>query len=332
MLSVDKLLQRYPTEDSIRTFFESIIWPHGRHCVHCGFKTTYPIKGDKTRKGLYECNRCKGQFTVTTKTPMHSTKLSLLKWLMAIYYIVNSSKGIASVVLARWIGVSQKTAWKMGHAIRVMMASESEIDNMLSGIVEVDETYVGGKSRLIKEHPKKRGKGTDKQLVFVATERHGKVRSAPVKSDKISELKPVFHTFIDKKAHLMTDGNRAYPGIAKDYAGHDSVIHSALEFSRGQIHTNTVESFNSLFKRARMGVFHYMSKQHLTYYLSEAGFRWNHRKPREKHMKNGKKKIVMVPIPVLDMIKSLLQKALGIQLRRSKNGGIRLLAESPPIF
>ena len=326
MLSIEKLLQQFPTEDSVRAFFESIVWHRGRYCVHCGFGTTYPINGTKTRPGLYECGKCKRQFTVTTKTPMHSTKLSLIKWLMAIYYIINSSKGIASIVLARWIGVSQKTAWKMGHAIRAMTISNSEMEKVLTGIVEVDETYVGGKPVPDKYRRLDKVTGPDKQLVFVAAERRGKVRSAPIKSDKISELQPLFHAFIHKDAHLMTDGNRAYPHIAKDYAGHDTVIHSAKEFSRGHIHTNTAESFNSLFKRARIGVFHYMSTQHLTYYLSEAGFRWNHRRPKEKLKKNGKKEIVMVPLPVLDMVKSLLRNALGVQLRRSYNGGIRQLA------
>lgn len=322
MLSIDQLLQRFPTEDCVRDFFESIIWRSGRCCVHCGFERTYPIDGRATRPGLYECQNCKRQFTVTTKTPMHSTKLSLHKWLMAIYYIVNSSKGVASVVLARWIGVSQKTAWKMGHAIRAMMTHDSEIEDLLNGIVEVDETYVGGKPRPNQDRPHKRGKGTDKQLVFVATERHGKVRSAPIESDTISELKPLFDNFISKDASLMTDGNRAYPHIAQEYAGHETVTHSAKEFSRGNIHVNTVESFNSLFERARIGVFHYMSAQHLNFYLSEAGFRWNHREPKEKRMKNGKTKMVMVPLPVLDMFKSLLRHASGSQIRRSDSGGL----------
>lgn len=322
MLSIDQLLQRFPTEDCVRDFFESIIWRNGRRCVHCDFEKTYPIEGNTTRPGLYECQNCKRQFTVTTKTPMHSTKLSLHKWLMAIYYIVNSSKGIASVVLSRWLGVSQKTAWKMGHAIRAMMTHDSKVKELLNGIVEVDEAYVGGKPRANQDRPHKRGKGTDKQLVLVAAERHGKVHSEPIESDTISELTPLFHDNISKDAFLMTDGNRAYPQIAQEYAGHETVIHSAKEFSRDNVHVNTVESFNSLFERARIGVFHFMSKRHLGYYLSEAGFRWNHREPKEKRMKNGKTKTVMVPLPVLDMVKSLLCHASGVQLRRSDNGGI----------
>jgi transposase-like protein len=253
---------------------------------------------------------------------MHSTKMSLYKWLMVIYYIVTSSKGIASVILARWIGVSQKTSWKMGHAIRAMMANNDMIEHMLTGIVEVDETYIGGKPQPDKDHPHKRGKGTDKQLVFVATERHGKVYSSLIDSDKKSELKPLCNTLISKDAHLMTDGNRAYPSIAKDYSDHSAVIHSSKEFSRGDIHINTAESFNSLFERARTGVFYYISTQHLKFYLSEAGFRWNHRRPEEKQKKNGERETLMIPIPVMDMIKSLLKNAVGIQVRRTLIGGI----------
>ena len=100
MLSIDKLLQQFSTVESGRLFFEPIVWHRDRYCLHCGFETTYSINGNKTRVGLYEYSECKRQFPVTTKTPMHNTKLSFIKWLMAIYYIINSSKGIASIVLA----------------------------------------------------------------------------------------------------------------------------------------------------------------------------------------------------------------------------------------
>jgi transposase-like protein len=120
-MNTDQLRERFPDENACRIFFESIIWRKGRFCPNGGFEGTYPLSGKTSRAGLYDCGWCKGQFTVTTKTPLHSTKLSLWKWLLAMYYIVNSSKGVSSVFLAKWIGVTQKTAWKLGHAVREMI-------------------------------------------------------------------------------------------------------------------------------------------------------------------------------------------------------------------
>jgi transposase-like protein len=140
-----------------------MIWGKNRICPHCKNQISYKLSGASSKPGLYECGKCKRQFTVTTKTPMHSTKLPLWKWLQAMYYIVNSSKGVSSVFLAKWIGTSQKTAWKMGHAIRFMMAPDSDHQAIFNGIVELDEKYIGGKPRYQPGVQHKRGKGTDKQ-------------------------------------------------------------------------------------------------------------------------------------------------------------------------
>jgi transposase-like protein len=161
-MNTDQLRNRFPDENACRSFFESIIWQNGRFCPHCKSQTSYKLSG-ASRAGLYECAKCKRQFTITTKTPMHSTKLPLWKWLQAMYFIVNSSKGISSVFLARWIGVSQKTAWKIGHAIRFMMEPGCKQQTLLTGIVEFDEKYFGGKPRYQHGIAHKRGKGTDKQ-------------------------------------------------------------------------------------------------------------------------------------------------------------------------
>lgn len=321
-MNIEQLRKRFSDENACREFFESIIWHHGRHCPHCNCGRSYPLSGKSSRPGLYECSSCKRQFTVTTHTPMHSTKLPLWKWLQCMYFIVNSSKGISSVFMGQWIGVSQKTAWKMCHAIRELMVPGCEGHPPLNGIVELDEKYFGGKPRYKKGVKHKRGKGTEKQAVLVAVERHGSVRSALVDNDKAAELQPWIECFVQKDAHLMTDENRAYPQIGKHYAHHSSVNHSAKEFARGNIHNNTAESFNSLLERAKQGIFHYMSQKHLSRYLNEIGFRWNHRIPKEKRTRKGRKKIVMIAMPVLDMFRSLLSHALGRQVRRSANGGI----------
>jgi transposase-like protein len=254
---------------------------------------------------------------------MHSTKLCLWKWLLAMYYIVNSSKGVSSVFLAKWIGVTQKTAWKLGHAIRQMMHPITETQPVLSGTVELDEKYFGGKPRYEKGVKHKRGKGTEKQAVFVAVERQGPVRSALIVSDKASEISPWVERFVQKEAHMMTDENHAYRKIGKQFASHSWVNHSMKEFARADVHNNTAESFNSLLERAKLGVFHHMSNKHLKRYLNEIGFRWDHRVPKKKKTKSGTKKTVMVPMPVMDKLISLLNQAFGRKLRQTRNGGIR---------
>lgn len=321
-MDIDQLKVRFPDENACRKFFESIIWHNGRRCPHCDYKKSYPLSGKSSRAGLYECGSCKRQFTVTTHTPMHSTKLPLWKWLQCMYFMVNSSKGISSVFMGQWIGVSQKTAWKMCHAIRELMDPGGEGQPPLNGIVELDEKYFGGKPRYKKGVKHKRGKGTEKQAVLVAVERQGPVRSALVDNDQAAELGPWVEHFVQKDAHLMTDENRAYPQIGKHYADHSSVNHSAKEFARGNVHNNTAESFNSLLERAKQGIFHYMSPKHLPRYLNEIGFRWDHRIPLKKVTRKGRKKIVMIAIPVLDLLCSLLRCALGRQVRRAANGGI----------
>ena len=162
-MNIDQLRARFPDENACRQFFESVIWQHGRICPHCQCPKSYPISGISARAGLYECAQCKRQFTVTCKTPMHSTKLPLWKWLLAIYYMISSSKGVSSVVLAKWVGISQKSAWKLGHAVRKMMDPADEISPALSGIVELDEKYFGGKPRYQKGVTSIRGKGANKQ-------------------------------------------------------------------------------------------------------------------------------------------------------------------------
>jgi transposase-like protein len=256
---------------------------------------------------------------------MHSTKLKLWKWLLVMYYMVNSSKGVSSVIMAKWVGVTQKTAWKMGHAVRQMMEPGAEGQPVLDDIVELDEKYFGGKPRHKVGVRFKCGKGTRKQCVFIAVQRKGPVRTSLVNSDKTSDLLPRVNQFVQKSAHLMTDENHSYRKIGKQYAAHSWVKHAMEEFARGDTHNNTAESFNSLIERAKQGVFHYMSKKHLPHYLNEIGFRWDHRIPKDKVTQNGERKTVMVPIPVMDMLRALFVNAIGRQLRWTKKGGISQL-------
>jgi hypothetical protein len=159
--------------------------------------------------------------------------------------------------------------------------------------------------------------------VLVAVERRGPVRTALVDSDKTAELKPVIADFVDPGSHLMSDELQAYKGIGKAYGAHEWVKHGKKEFARGEVHNNTAESFNAILERAKQGVFHYFSPQHLQRYLHQIGFRWDHRIPEEKQTRKGAVKIVMKPMPLLERMRSLLSGALGRQIRRTRNGGIR---------
>ena len=156
-------------------------------------------------------------------------------------------------------------------------------------------------------------------------ERNGPVRATPVVSDQIAEISPQLDRFVDKQAHLMTDENHSYQSIGRKYAAHDWVNHSQKEYARDDIHNNTAESFSAILERAKQGVFHYMSTEHLRRYLNEIGFRWDHRLPELKLTKKGELKIVMKPMPVIQKLRSLLFRAQGRQLRRSVNGGILCL-------
>ena len=159
----------------------------------------------------------------------------------------------------------------------------------------------------------------------MAVERNGPVRAVPVASDKISELSPQVERFVDKDACLITDENRAYRSIGKQFAAHNWVNHSHKEYARGDIHNNSAESFSAILERAKQGVFHYLSKKHLSRYLHEIAFRWDHRIPELKLTKKGDLKLVMKPMSVIIKLKSLLSRASGRQLRRSLNGGILCL-------
>lgn len=283
---------------------------------------SYPIKGNNTRPGLYECAKCKRQFTVTTATPLHSTKLSLWTWLKAMYLIVNSSKGISSVFLGRLVGTSQKTAWKIGHAIRELTGPQSYGHPVLQGVVELDDKYLGGKPRYQQGVVHKRGKGTEKQQVLIAIERAGQVRATCIESDSIASIKPWIEQTVHHSTNLMSDMHHSFLNIGKQFDSHQWVNHGRRQYASGDVHSNTAESFFSIVERTRKGVFHYMSRKHLARYMNEIGFRWDHRIPKKKKTKSGKIKIYWRPMPVMIMLNSLLKNARGRQIRRSKNGGL----------
>ncbi|MGB1219943.1 MAG: IS1595 family transposase [Alcanivoracaceae bacterium] len=262
-----------------REHLEAIRWPEGPVCPHCGgVEKIYTMKGG--RAGLYKCGDCRKQFTVTVGTLFEGSKVPLNKWLMAVHLMCASKKGISSHQLHRMIGVTYKTAWFMTHRIREAMREDH--DGPLGGggkIVEADETF--GNERKPRAQGKK-GRGYHhKSKVFSLVERGGRVRSFHVPSVKAATLKPILKEQLAADSRLMTDEASQYTKVGREFAEHGVVAHGIGEYVRGDIHTNTVEGYFSIFKRGLKGSFHHISEKHLKRYLCEFDFRYNYRSKLE---------------------------------------------------
>ena len=275
----------FPNEEAARAWFERARWPDGPVCPSCG--TVSKSWWIRTAR-RWNCKRCRHQFTVTAGTPMHRTHLPLLTWAQAIYLIIASSKGISAVKLSEILGVSYETAWHLGHRIRAMMAEDSPL---LSGIVEIDETYGGAPPRKFTKPelkdddrdpppPNPKGRGTKRPLLLVAAERGGDVVTRVIPTHGKEAIASVLDGVLEPNAVVMTDELPAYKHIGKRQT-HLSVNHSDREYARTdeatglRVHVNRVEAFNSFLGRAVVGVFHFVSPTHLGRYAGEAAFRWN---------------------------------------------------------
>jgi transposase-like protein/DNA-directed RNA polymerase subunit RPC12/RpoP len=277
-LTLDQINQRFATDEDARAYWESIHWPDGPVCPHCKnsdakriYKVT-PNTAKKIRAGLHHCAECNKQFTSTIGTIFEDSHIPLRKWLIAWYMLCSSKKGISSLQLQRNLDLgSYRTALFMTHRIRHAL-QEPVFKDKLSGTIEADETYVGGKTR---------GHGRhfmgNKVPVVSLVERGGRVRSQVMRHVTGKNLKEVLKSNVEPSATIMTDDFRAYRKAAKDFAKHESVNHSAKEYVRGDAHTNTVEGFFSLLKRGVVGTFHHISEQHLPLYLAEFDHRHNTR-------------------------------------------------------
>jgi len=268
------------TENEARTILEGIRWPKGPACPHCGSMriTRIKAKSDKIRDGVIQCNDCRGQFTVTVGTIMHRSHITLRQWVQAFYSMCSHKKGVSALQLQRNLGLhSYRSAWYLAHRIRSAM-SKRPFAKKLKGIIEVDETYVGGKPRKDgKIH--KRGSGTKKTPVIAIVERSGKAVSKPLDVINHKNLRSAVESIVSRQSTIMSDELHSYCGIGQNFVGgHKSVKHSAGEYVNGDISTNTVESYFALLKRGVHGTFHHISKQHLKKYCDEFSFRWDYRK------------------------------------------------------
>ena len=269
-----ELARMFPDEDAARAWFERILWPEGRFCPECGSTNTHECTHAKMP---YRCRDCRKYFSIKTGTVMAGSPLPLLKWLYAIYLDTTSLKGVSSMKLYRDLGITQKTAWHMQQRIREAFAEQGP-DILFSGPVEVDETYMGGRRANMSNAKRKKladtGRGSvGKTAVVGAKDRDSNQVAARVVS---RTDKPTLQGFVAEHtspgATVYTDEATAYEGLPFE---HGAVKHSVKEFVRGQIHTNGMESFWSMLKRAHKGTFHKLSPKHLQRYVDEFAGRHN---------------------------------------------------------
>src|ERR1043166_1385006 len=290
-LNVSTLSKNFADEDKARELLEEMRWHGNPVCPHCEAEDAYkltPKEGSTTRKGVYKCRICRKQFTVTVGTVFEGSRIPLSKWLMALHLICSSKKDISALQLSRNLDLTYKTAWFMAHRIRYAMAQEP-LRSKLKGVVESDETYIGGKVANMHGEQKRRvmegrkGGSHGKSPVVTLVERGGRVKTHHQEHVTSTNIKRILRETINQKeAFLMTDDSTPYKGSKHNFIGHESVVHSTGEYVRGKgdgaIHVNTAESVHALLKRGVMGTYHHWSKKHLHRYLAEFDFRWNHRK------------------------------------------------------
>jgi transposase-like protein len=268
-----KVLQN---EAAAIAWVEARIWPEGPVCPHCGgVERIGKMGGKATRIGLWKCYQCRKQFTVKVGTVFEDSHVPMNLWLQAMYLLCSSKKGISSNQLHRTLGVTLKTAWFMTHRIReAMRVVGVEPMGGNSKIVEIDETGIGRHENA----PKKRRKGfQDRNVVLSLVERDGTARSFHVHATSKFALVPIIRANVARETAVMTDEGLQYKYLSKDFASHETVNHSKEEFARGDVTTNTVEGFFSIFKRGMTGVYQHCSEKHLHRYLAEFDFRYSNR-------------------------------------------------------
>lgn len=273
-MNIIQIYKKFPTQAACLKHIEQVRW-HGKPvCPYCRSTSVSAVPKEKR----YHCNNCNISFSVTVATIFHKTKLDLQKWFLAISLVLNAKKGISARQMARDIDVNKNTAWSMLMRIRKAMREQGQL---LSGIVEADETYIGGKNR--NKHNDKKTKGgqgrstKDKTPVFGMLERGGKVRAQKVRNTGSRSLQSLINENVKKGAHLMTDEWTAYNNLQKNDYDHSKVNHGTGQYVMGIAHTNTIESFWSLLKRGIVGQYHHVTEKHLNAYINEFCFRHNNR-------------------------------------------------------
>ena len=268
-LSLVDLVDKFNCDDKCRDTLEQLRWPTGMACTRCGSMAVWDLEN----QNRWKCKDCDYQFSVTSGTIMHDSHLPLRKWFLAIYLMCESKKGVSANQLKRQLGIAYRTAWYLCHRIREAMGNDPLSGPALVGVVEVDETYVGGKVK-----GKGRGYKGNKVIIAGAIQRKGEVRLERIPNVK----KDTLHDFIgrtvkDEAEAIYTDELKSYLGIADHDTRHETVNHSIEEWVVGDVHTNGIEGVWSLFKRSIVGAFHHISVKHMDRYLEELEWRFNNR-------------------------------------------------------
>ncbi len=270
-------------------YMEKILWDGDPVCPHCGtVGNATKLQGEATRPGVWKCKtkECRKQFTVTVGTVFESRHIPLPKMLQAVYLMSCSKKGVSAHQLHRILGVTYKTAWFLAHRIREAMRDGTlALMGGAGGVVEADETYFGkqedpqpSKQRKGRPYIRKGGAGpAGKRAVIALVERGGRVRTFHPQQADGKTVAEIVSDNIHRETRLMTDESRLYIGLGKWFASHETVTHSQGEYVRGDVHTNTVEGYFSIFKRGMRGVYQHCSEKHLHRYLAEFDFRYNNR-------------------------------------------------------
>lgn len=268
-LDLVALIEDFGSEDKCRTYLEELRWPSGVRCPRCDSDKISRI----VKRHQFDCDACRYQFSVTVGTILHDSHLPLWKWFLAVYVMGESKKGISANQLKRMLRVSYKTAWYLCHRIREAMRDEFPMP--LLGIVEADETYVGGYRRGQRGG---RSLNSNKTAVLGAVERGGGVRFKVTNRVNHKALHAFLSSVVGDEAEaIYTDQFQAYKGIADANTRHETVNHFTKQWVQGDVHTNTIEGVWSLFKRGLVGSYHHVSADHLPAYLDEMAFRYNNR-------------------------------------------------------
>jgi transposase-like protein len=267
----------FTDEDLAREWLEARVWPNGPVCPHCGATEddVTKLEGAKHRPGVYQCNECREQFTVTVKTVFERSKIPLTKWLAALFLMTASKKGVSAHQMHRMLKVSYKSTWFLMHRLREAMRPLNPSPMGGEGkTVESDETYTGVREGM-KAHP---GSGpSHKNIVLTLVERGGHARSFHIDSTSIADIAPIVRENVRRETAFMTDEARHYMEVGKEFASHEAVNHGLREYVRGNVTTNTVEGFYSIFKRGMKGIYQHCSEKHLHRYLAEFDFRYSYR-------------------------------------------------------
>ncbi|MGF1610235.1 MAG: IS1595 family transposase [Kiloniellales bacterium] len=265
-------------------YVESLIWPEGPHCYHCGATDKlYRIKANpekRIRHGLWKCGHCRKQFTVRMGTIFEDSKIPMGVWLWIVFHMCTAKKGISACEIQRQTGLSYKAAWFACHRIRLAMTKEPLLTKLGTGggIVEADETFIGGKKKNNKHRRKPGSKACEKIAVLTLVDREGEARTFKIPDTKKGTLQGIISPNVDKSAVIMTDENPSYVGLDDRHKAHHAVNHSETFVRAVIIHTNFAESYHALLKRSIIGTHHHLSEKHLHRYLREREFHWNRRK------------------------------------------------------